>query len=482
MSWYRTGTVTVAQNATAVVGTGTLWSNQIAVGDSITFDGGGKWYEISTIGSDTALTLATAFLEASVTVGSYAIKRDGPYRNLSSSLYTQLTNMKDSLNRGYLMTSTTSTPIATGSKTLTVEAGIPIQSGARLVVASRANINNAMFGIVTSYTGTTLVISVTNVSGGGTFADWNINIAGGVTQGPAGELTRSGTVVAGNIASWDSDTQVKSATAAEIRSAGGGLREVLTSHRTYYVRTDGNNANTGLSNTAGGAFLTIQKAIDTALALDCSIYNVTIQVASGTYSGNVLMNGPLVGSGSLTLQGDIATPSNVSLALTGGFGALSAKNGGRLRLAGLKISNSGANGQAVYATDGGMIEVAGAMEWGACPNRHHIDLARGGRFLSTNQAHTISGSSHGFIAAYAGSTFLMQSVTIAVTGSPNFLVACAVAESASHLQFNAASFSGAATGKRYSATLNGVIQTSGGGASFFPGDVAGTTATGGQYA
>ena len=32
------------------------------------------------------------------------------------------------------------------------------------------------------------------------------------------------------------------------------------------------------------------------------------------------------------------------------------------------------------------------------------------------------------------------------------------------------------------ATLNGVIQTYGGVANYFPGSVAGTTATGGQYA
>jgi len=35
--------------------------------------------------------------------------------------------------------------------------------------------------------------------------------------------------------------------------------------------------------------------------------------------------------------------------------------------------------------------------------------------------------------------------------------------------------------KRYTAEMNGVINSNGGGASFFPGDTAGTTATGGQY-
>ena len=66
-----------------------------------------------------------------------------------------------------------------------------------------------------------------------------------------------------------------------------GVREQLTANRTYYVRTDGSDGNNGLANSSGGAFLTIQKAIDTVAALDLSIYNVTVQVADGTYTGAV---------------------------------------------------------------------------------------------------------------------------------------------------------------------------------------------------
>ena len=65
--WYRVGTVSVANGATAVTGSGTGWTNQVKEGDRIRFATGDRWYEVgATPTSNTALTLATALIDVAV--------------------------------------------------------------------------------------------------------------------------------------------------------------------------------------------------------------------------------------------------------------------------------------------------------------------------------------------------------------------------------------------------------------------------------
>ena len=80
------------------------------------------------------------------------------------------------------------------------------------------------------------------------------------------------------------------------------FRELLTAARTYYVRTDGSDSNTGLSNTAGGAFATIQKAVDTAASLDLGFYDIVINIGVGTWTAPTLLR-TLTGAGKVTIRG-----------------------------------------------------------------------------------------------------------------------------------------------------------------------------------
>jgi hypothetical protein len=76
---------------------------------------------------------------------------------------------------GYAATSTASLTIGTGPQMFTTPAGLAYSVGAR---ARASNGANYMEGLVTTYSGTSLTINVTRTGGAGTFASWNINLAG----------------------------------------------------------------------------------------------------------------------------------------------------------------------------------------------------------------------------------------------------------------------------------------------------------------
>lgn len=112
----------------------------------------------------------------------------------------------------YNSTSTSSVAIGTGSKTFTTaDSGKPYQAGTPLRIAdAAAPSTNFMDCIVTSYSGTTLVVDVLGTVGSGTKSSWTINIggtklaSGGAFTGDS--LSVSGTVTAGGDLIVDTDT------------------------------------------------------------------------------------------------------------------------------------------------------------------------------------------------------------------------------------------------------------------------------------
>lgn len=90
-------------------------------------------------------------------------------------------------------TSTTSLTIAVASKVFTTQSGKSFTAGRWVLITSDANPANYMHGQVTSYSGTTLTVNVTNIGGSGTLADWTITISG--TRGAQGAEGSSGVAV-----------------------------------------------------------------------------------------------------------------------------------------------------------------------------------------------------------------------------------------------------------------------------------------------
>lgn len=100
-----------------------------------------------------------------------------------------------------------------------------------------------------------------------------------------------------------------------------GVRDYLVSATTLYVRTDGNDTNTGLVNSAAGAFLTLQAAWNWAAARDNRGYDITVRVQAGTYTAGILAQYPLTGGGKFIVTNDAAVTLNAPYSFAARYGA-----------------------------------------------------------------------------------------------------------------------------------------------------------------
>lgn len=269
-------------------------------------------------------------------------------------------------------------------------------------------------------------------------------------------------------------TKDSSGTVVEVGAGAAGGREVLTANRSYYVRTDGNDSNNGLADTSGGAFLTIQKAIDTVASLDLGIYNVTISVGAGTYTAaNTLKK--LIGAGGALIQGAgsatvISVTSNTCFAGSGVSG---------WTLQSMKIQTT-SSGNGIFAQDGAVVQFSD-IEFGAVPNgAYHLRADANARITAIG-AYAISGGASAHMLALWGGHIAVVGRTVTLTGTPAFGTAFALASRLGKIEANGITYSGSATGARYLSDNNSVLFTNGGGANYFPGNAAGSVTSGGIY-
>lgn len=252
-------------------------------------------------------------------------------------------------------------------------------------------------------------------------------------------------------------------------------RRVLTADEDFYVNAaTGSDSNDGL--TSGAAFSTIQKAIDVAYgALDLSHFDVTIHVADGTYTELLQVSSPVVGSGSVEIIGNTATPENCII--DSPSDCLRAQNLGAVRIEGFKLLPSSSR-HCLYALSSGIIYFD-HIQFGAA-SRHIFAFGKASVFGQSGDYGIIDNAAYHIQAGRDGLVNIQNS-NVTLTGTPHFSADFCRAYEGSMVLANGASFTGAATGSRYDVSELALIKTSGGGAGFFPGDVAGTDGTGGVY-
>lgn len=251
-------------------------------------------------------------------------------------------------------------------------------------------------------------------------------------------------------------------------------RETLGAARTYYVRTDGSNSNTGLIDSAAGAFLTVQKAVDVVAALDCQNFSVVIQirnVGTGIYTTPITLKAVL-GGGFYTIQGEagvvISTTGATAISLNGNLGVWSLQN--------FKVETTG-GGRCILAVGPAIIFYTN-IEFGACSDDHIVAAA--GALIQCGGNYSISGGANAHFNSGRNATIICNNVTVTLSNTPVFLVAYCNANNGGGVQATGDTYAGtgaSAGTSRFTATVNGWIDQAGG---TFPGGAAGTTATGGQ--
>lgn len=262
-----------------------------------------------------------------------------------------------------------------------------------------------------------------------------------------------------------------------------GVREVLTANRTYYVRTDGSDSNTGLADTAGGAFLTLQKAYDViADTLDLSDHVVTIQVADGTYTrplgsdyilfisrpwvgGKGVGGVGQVGGGAVQIIGNRTTPANCILSIASTGSALVNRGifvncglPGVLDIAGFRFIDSVGGGVGLMNNGAGsMINIADVDFATVGTTGYHMWAAQSGVIFCYDDNYSISGPASHHALVEVGGAIDLELGTITITGTPAFTTSFIRVESTG-VFYCAANFSGSATGKRFIARSSGGIQ------------------------
>jgi hypothetical protein len=278
-----------------------------------------------------------------------------------------------------------------------------------------------------------------------------------------------------------------------------GMPVYLMAPQTYYVNAStGSDAYDGLSATVSGVhgpFATIQKAINTVALFNLNGYNITINVANGSYTTFYCL--PVSGSGNVNIVGNPSSPASVQIVGLNHSAVYCFSAGSAYTLNGFGVAVSGTNVLDAMAGincngTGSSISISN-IYFGTCSGTSvfgssggpHLCASQGGEILLSGAMFINGGAyyhaycSEGTIFTEAGSN-----LALTITASPTFGGAFIISQGLGFAELvypGGITGASSVTGIRYSVVENSVMNTGGGGASYYPGNSGGSASTGGQY-
>jgi hypothetical protein len=270
-------------------------------------------------------------------------------------------------------------------------------------------------------------------------------------------------------------------TASKFLNGAGEWAQVtgaLSADMDLYVATTGSDSNPG---TSGSPFLTVQKAIDTAMAYDFGKYRARIHIGAGTFAG-FAVTGPckVAGYNSQIEVLEIIGNGKDSTTLTDASGVTAAIAMYYMR-PGLYAHDLALDGSVNDALVGrGSWFRYSDVKFAACSD-YQISTSYDSVAMMSGDC-TIAGAAKGHAYGFASSVLRAASAsyTLTLSSSYTFSEAFITLEGLS-FGYMLPVISGAATGKRFLLLSGSTLYVGANTKTYLPGDVAGTVAAGSQY-
>jgi hypothetical protein len=267
-------------------------------------------------------------------------------------------------------------------------------------------------------------------------------------------------------------------------AALGLTRTLLTAATTFYIATNGSDANNGL--TSGAPWLTFAHAMSQILNnYDFGGQTVTLQAVAGhaAFTGSGLHISPWTGGGAFVFDGGggsiAVTNDNAIDAVEGALPGLATVQNVTLSTSGSSGTNTTPLGRGILVENGAKIIVGIGVTFSTCVSTQA--QAANSAFLLFVKNYSINGGGLTHWTSSTAGLIVAENLVITLTGTPAFGQAFCFSGTGGSSLVAGNTFSGAATGPKFFVINAGSILTGNAGPTYLPGSVAGTVTSPGSY-